>query len=80
MVSLLTLDVWHFIEEAKKKSVTAVTLLSNRKKLSRACELPQSGTKSAVRRRFIGSALAGRATAGDQWFRALGLAAQFKLA
>jgi len=40
MVSLLTPDVVEFIEEAKEKSVTAVTLLSNRKKLSRACELP----------------------------------------
>ena len=29
MVSLLTLDVLYFIEEAKKKSVTTVTLLSN---------------------------------------------------
>jgi hypothetical protein len=36
MVSLLTPDVEDFIEEAKEKSVTAVTLLSNRKKLSRA--------------------------------------------
>jgi hypothetical protein len=43
MVSLLTPDVGHFIGEAKEKSVTAVTLLSNRKKLSRAGELPQSG-------------------------------------
>jgi hypothetical protein len=43
MVSLLTPDVRDFIGEAKEKSVTAVTFLSNRKKLSRAGELPQSG-------------------------------------
>lgn len=61
MVSLLTPDVRDFIEEAKGKSVTAVTLLSNRKKLSRACELPQSGTRSPVPHRFIGSALTRRA-------------------
>jgi hypothetical protein len=36
MVFLLTPDIGEFIEEAKEKSVTAITLLSNRKKLSRA--------------------------------------------
>jgi hypothetical protein len=39
MVFLLTPDLPDFIEEAKEKSVTAVTLLSNRKKLSRAVRL-----------------------------------------
>jgi hypothetical protein len=34
MVSLLMSDVGDFIGEAKEKAVTAVTLLSNRKKLS----------------------------------------------
>jgi hypothetical protein len=46
MVSLLMADVGDFIGEAKEKSVTAVTLLSNRKKLSRAGELPQSGIRA----------------------------------